>query len=499
MRILLVDDDRDSRAAVRWFLKDRDCEVVECSSGREAITAMDGADFPMVLSDITMPGMSGIELANAIKRRPDGWRTDVVLFTGYADLKSAVTALRAGVYDYLQKPVDAQELALTIDRVAEHQALLRENKKLTDRFADELGAATEETRRELLLVKSTLAESIIGKVGIYGEGSRKLLEQAEKLHHDRSIPVLIQGETGVGKEIVAKIIHYGVAMNALHRESFVDINCGALTPSLFDSELFGYEPGSFTGGSAKGAKGKLDMAQGGTLFLDEISELPLDVQVKLLRVLQEKEFYRVGGLRKIKTDIRIICATNVSLEERIEKGLFRRDLYYRLKVGKITVPPLRERKEEIIPLAQQFLLDAARQKKKRFKTIQPDAAAILLQYSWPGNIRELKNVIEYIAFMHDDAELKPSYLENLLSRQAESCLSPHIVNNNADEQSNVMQVVMPLPPSGRSLKDFADDIIDAVLVMHNGNQTAAAQYLKMSLRALAYRLRNKRTKPINKL
>lgn len=412
------------------------------------------------------------------------------MFTGYADIESAVAALRAGAYDYLRKPVDAQELALTIDRVAEHQALLRENKKLTEKFQNEVCAATEETRRELSYVKRALAESVIGKVGIFGETTCRLLELAERFHADRSMPVLIQGETGVGKEIIAKAIHYGLTMGAVETRPFVDINCSALTPSLFESEMFGYEAGAFTGSATRGAKGKFDMAQNGTLFLDEVGEIPLALQAKLLRVLQEKEFYRVGGLKKITTDIRIICATNVPLEEQVEKGKFRQDLYYRLKVGEIIVPPLRERKDEIVPLATALLLDAARQKKKRFQQVSAAAAGLLREYPWPGNIRELKNVMEYVAFAYDADELDTHHIANLLGEELRNQVFNKVLGANAARQ----ELVLPFPPGGYSLKNFADDIVDAVLAAHNGNQAAAANYLGISLRALFYRLKKKRAK-----
>lgn len=490
MRVLLVDDDRLSRAVVKCLLQERGCQVTECSSADEALAKLVNADYPMVLSDINMPGMSGIELAKAIKQIPDSWQTDIVLITGYADIKSAVAALRAGVYDYLQKPVDVQELVLTIDRVAEHQALLRENKKLTERFQDEVCAATEETRRELSNVKKVLAESIIGKVGAFGDCTRKLLEQAQRFHADRSIPVLIQGETGVGKEVIAKAIHYGMAIDELSNRPFVAINCSALTPSLFESEMFGYEAGAFTGGAPQGGKGKFDMAQHGTLFLDEIGEMPLNLQAKLLRVLQEREFYRVGGLKRIKIDNRIICATNSLIEEQVKNGTFRRDLYYRLKVGCMIIPPLRERKDEIVPLANAFLLDAARQKKKRFKRISPAAARFLAEYSWPGNVRELKNAIEYVVFAYNAEELQMNHLVHLLGEETRSQAFSQVLSTDAVKQ----RMVLPFPVGGYTLKSFCDDIVDEVLAAHGGNQAAAAKYLGISLRALFYRLEKKRAK-----
>ena len=485
MKILLVDDEQHSRQAMLWFLKRQSHEVTECASGEEALEKYSPEDFPMVLSDIQMPGMSGNELAAAIKKQPNSWRTDVVLFTGHADLSSAVFALRAGVYDYLEKPVNVEELASVIERVAEHQALLRENKTLTERFADEVHAATEETRRELACMQQYVAESVMGSVGVFSDCMKAIVQQARQLHEDRTIPVLIEGETGTGKEVIAKLIHYGNNLRALNISPFVDINCAALAPTLFESELFGYEAGSFTGSTAKGSKGKFDIASGGTLFLDEIGEIPPDLQGKLLRVLQEKEFYRVGGLKKIKTNIRIICATNIPLEQCVEQGSFRKDLYFRLKVAHIVIPPLRARKEEILPMAEMFLQRFSRQKKKKFAVIHHQAANLLEQYAWPGNVRELQNVVEYATFAYNDLELKPEHICGLLQKQQETPTSP-------PKCSKVLE--LPFPSSGYALKNYTEDVIMQVLALHNGNQSATADYLGLSRRALSYRLEEMRTR-----
>ena len=479
MQILLVDDDRDSRAAVRWFLRDQGHTVVECGSGEEALQQFTAGDFPMVLSDIRMPGMSGVELLMALKKFSASWRTDVVLFTGYADVESAVAALRAGAYDYLFKPVDAQELAVVVDRIAEHQALLRENKEFKEKFNDAVAAATAETRRELARMERLAVETAVGKVGAFSTTTQAVLDLAVKFHHDRAIPVLIQGETGTGKEIVAKTIHFGDCRNADAAGPFVDINCAAIAPPLFESELFGYEAGAFTGGASKGQKGKLDLAAGGTLFLDEVGEIPLELQGKLLRVLQEKEYYRVGGLKRIRTDARIVCATNASLEERVTSGAFRRDLYYRLKVGEVFLSPLRNRREEILPLATMFLQDFARQKGKKFREISPEAGRLLDQYDWPGNIRELKNTIEFAVFMYDELKLKPSHL---------TLLDDCVISADTPPAAPDKQVVLPLPAGGYLLKQYTQDVVRIVLAAHNGNQTATARYLGISLRALSYRL-----------
>ena len=488
MEILLVDDDRHSREAVAWFLREQEHRVTECDNAQQALATWQQGDYPLVLSDIQMPGMSGVELAAAIKKVPNSWRTDVVLFTGHADLNSAVEALRAGVYDYLQKPVDVTELAVVVERVIEHQALLRENCRLTEHFHEEVQAATEETERELMQVKKTVAKALVGSVGVFSDCMRTIAAQAQCLHADRSIPVLIEGETGVGKEVVARMVHYGDGADSLSETPFVDVNCAALAPTLFESELFGYEAGAFTGSRAKGAKGKFDLAQGGTLFLDEVGEIPLELQGKLLRVLQEKEFYRVGGLKKIKTDVRVICATNVALEERVREGTFRRDLYFRLKVAHIVVPPLRERKEAILPIAAIFLCDYARQKKKRFQGIDSQTARLLEAYDWPGNIRELQNVIEYAVFAYDDTMLKPEHVSCLLKK------GDHPVMPMLEQPVGSRVLELPFPPGGYSLKDYTETIILKVLAAHDGNQSATADYLGISRRALTYRLTEMRQK-----
>jgi len=475
MEILLVEDNIDSRTSLKEFLCELGHDVKECSDGEEALELFKKGYYPLVLSDIKMPRMSGIELLRAIKNSRNGEHTEVVLFTGYGDMESAIEALRAGAYDYLLKPINVEELALITERIAEHQALKRENRLLTERFNDEVKAATEETRRELKRLKKIVSQSLeMNNIGFFSKNMKKVVEEARKYHTDRSIPVLIQGETGSGKEVIAKIIHYGELEDV---GPFVDINCASLNSNLFESELFGYEAGTFTGGLNRGKKGKLDLANGGTLFLDEIAEMPLESQGKFLRVLQEKEFFRVGGLKKIKTDVRIICATNVDLMERVKQGLFRKDLYYRLKVGHIIIPPLRQRKDEIVPLALMFLKEFSRKKGKRFNSISSSAARILLDYSWPGNVRELKNAMEWVVFMFDDVELKPHHL-GILTQQGD-CRS---IQLTYDLKMNIKDFALPEEPF--SLKDLINKIVYKALQMHNGNKTETARYLGISRRSL---------------
>ncbi|MGD0152553.1 MAG: sigma-54 dependent transcriptional regulator [Thermacetogeniaceae bacterium] len=474
MNILLVDDDKKSRAYLSSFLMDIGHAVAECPDGETALEAFQTQEFPIVLTDIRMPGMSGLEFLRNIRGLPVGHNVSVILMTGYADLQTAIEAMRCGAYDYLQKPIKLEELVIAIDRAAEHQVLRRENEFLTNKFESAVRVAAEATTQELVRLKEAYFQIVgLGDIVIFSDTMKKVYQQAQTLHAERSVPVLIEGETGTGKELVARYIHYGEESVTL---PFVDLNCAALAPSIFESELFGYDAGAYTGGLPRGQKGKLDMAQGGTLFLDEITEIPVELQAKLLRVIQEKEFYRVGGLKKFKTDVRIICATNVDIEQKVEQGAFRKDLFYRLNVARIYLPPLRERRDDIIPLVEMFLTRFSKEKRKNFKTISKSAVDLLLSYEWPGNIRELRNLIEWAVLMHDDTELKPLHLK----LQKAHSQSDH------EETASASFV---LPPYSLPLKPFIDEIILRALEMHHGNKVQTAHYLDIPLRTLYNRLK----------
>lgn len=476
MQILLVDDDRDSRSGVADFLRELGHQVTECANGAEAYQVFSMGQFAMILSDIKMPRMSGLELLQRVSAHPLGREVAVVLFTGHGELQSAIAALRAGAYDYLLKPINVEELAVITERIAEYQALRQENRSLNEE--------TQVAKQEIKKLRQTLAQSV-GLEGTqwHAPAMLRVAEQARKYHTDRAIPVLIQGETGTGKEVVARLIHYGDLADS---RPFVDINCAALTASLFESELFGYEAGAFTGSLGKGQRGKLDMAQGGTLFLDEVAEVPLELQGKLLRVLQEREFYRVGGLKKIPLDVRIVCATNVDLRQRVEQGLFREDLYYRFKIGELYLPPLRERVEDILPLAHTFLEKFSREKGKNFLHISPAAAKVLETHRWPGNVRELRNTIEWSVFMYNDPVLEPEHL-NLITTPQTVARPRYRATNQAEQPLNPKSFILPQEPF--SLDRFVQDILLKALDMHNGNKTDTARYLDISRRSLYSRLK----------
>ncbi|MFA7164964.1 MAG: sigma 54-interacting transcriptional regulator [Desulfoplanes sp.] len=310
-------------------------------------------------------------------------------------------------------------------------------------------------------------------IGIFSEEMFEIICHAEKYHTDRSIPVLIEGETGVGKEIIARIIHFGQGNSLL---PFVDINCTAISSSLFESELFGYESGAFTGAVNCGKRGKLDCARRGTLFLDEVAEIPVELQAKLLRVLEEKHFYRVGGLHSISTDIRIIAASNLDIDKNVGAGTFRQDLYYRLKVGHIRIPPLRERRNDILPLAQMLLRLASKKRNKGFRNISSAACELLLNHPWPGNIRELKNLMEWATFMYDAPLLLAEHIQHRLTIPGGDSL---------------------LTSSSSKKKILVKKNITAIDI-HNtinrcgGNKTRAARELGISLRTLYNRLEHQK-------
>lgn len=468
MQILFVDDEPLGRDALALHIESQlGHHVTCCDSAEQALDLARSNIYQMVLTDIRMPGMDGIKLLKRLKQMPQGRFADIVLVTAHGDMSTAVAALRAGAYDYLNKPIDLDELTAVVERVTEHQALIKENYELTYHFKEIVNEATRETRSQLEQLQSYCA-GIVGSegVGIFSDKMRSVVETARKLHLQRSISVLIEGETGTGKEIIARIIHYG---DGGATAPFIPINCPAISPSLFESELFGYEGGAFTGARKAGQKGKFELAQGGTLFFDEIGDMPLELQPKLLRVLQEKNLFRVGGLKRIDIDVRVICASNRDLEKLVKNGEFRQDLFYRMNVGRIYLPPLRERKEEIRPLAQMYLEQYARQKKLRFKSISSEALSILESHSWPGNIRELKNTIERVVLLHDEDEIKPGHLDFLLPGKRQ----PSVTTTDVAGQA----LAIMFPPDGLKLDDVEAQTIRKVLSLKNGNITRTADYL----------------------
>ncbi len=479
MRILFVDDESQGRDVIARFMESQlGHQVTQCDSGGRALELFKREPFPFVISDLMMPGISGMDLLRELKKLPGARTTDVVLITAYGDMDTAITALREGAYDYLNKPVDLEELSAAVGRIVEHQGLIKENFELTYHFQEKLAEATEETQSQLRSLRNAFAEvSGVGQVGVFSSEMKKVMELAARLAEDKDMPVLIEGDTGTGKEVIAKMIHFH---NQEITSPFVPINCSAITANLFESELFGYEGGAFSGARSGGQMGKFSLAAEGTIFLDEIGDMPLELQPKLLRVMQDREYFRVGGLKKKTLKARVICASNKNLEAMVDNGEFRRDLYYRLNTGRIFIPSLKMRWEDIEPLAKMFLLRYADKMRRPVRSISPEAMEILLAYPWPGNIRELQNSIERIVLINETVEVMPQHLEFLLKPPS---------SQDTDSQEDIREgVVINLPEEGFTLERAQAKIVAKVVDKFEGNKTRAASYLGITRSTLRSKL-----------
>ncbi len=478
MKILIVEDNKSIRESLLELLESLSYTVTCCENGKAALEKMAHESVDVVLSDIQMPVMDGHALLKKIKERNEFNSVEVILFTGHGDVKSAVEAMRDGAYDYLLKPVNVQELVVVLKRLQDLFLLKAEHNKLSRHFQEEVQKATQEIENELVEVKKAFAREISTvEIGIFSKAMRQVFNRAEKLHQNPEIPVLIEGETGTGKELVAHYIHYGKGDIIT---PFIGLNCAALNANLFESELFGYEPGAFTGGNPKGQIGKLELAGSGSVFLDEITEMPAEHQAKLLRVIQEREFYSVGGLKKREAKARFICATNRDVKEAVKNSRFRQDLYFRLNIGHIRIPPLRERPESILPMALLFLKQLKDQRATSFRGISRKASEILKSYHWPGNVRELKNLIERIVLYWDDEEIKPGHVQACLE-SIPALRKPEHLTGNPDE--------FQMPVQNLDLNQHILSLVQKALDLHQGNQTRTAQYLGISVRVLHTYLR----------
>ncbi len=474
MRILLVDNDKASRNYLKSFLRQTGHFVITAENGRDAFRIFKTQVIDLVMADIDIPGMSGIELIHKISDCNIKYPIDVLVYTEHGDLETAIESLRAGARDYLLKPIDIEVLADSLKRLEEKQLKRNRSYEYCGEAEEKVGSFSEpvigENKEALTYIPG------IGEIWAFSKSMQSKIVKAMKFYRDRDLPVLVLGETGTGKEVMARLIHYGYAKE---NRPFIDINCATLNPTLFESELFGYEAGAFTGGHTKGGKGKIDLAQGGTLFLDEIGEISIASQAKLLRLIQEKEYYRVGGLKKINADVRIICATNIDIQKMIEEGKFRKDLYYRLNVGQFVLPPLRERREEIIPLAEMFLAEFCCKRGKRPKHIGRQAEEILNNYAWPGNVRELRNLMEYIVFNYDEIEIEPKHLDLIARGEQKEPLRLGFGAFEVDCQKSYSEI-----------RKMTDELIYDTLRYNHGNKAKTARNLGISRKTL-YRHLNK--------
>ncbi|MGO0123529.1 sigma-54-dependent transcriptional regulator [Desulfothermobacter acidiphilus] len=450
-RVLVVDDEESVCQMLRDLLEAEGYEVVTALEPTKALALLEQLEVNAALVDIRMPEMDGLTFFKLLKER--GYAFPVVIMTAYGSTDTAIEAMKLGAFDYVLKPFNIEELLLTLKRAVEVEALAQEARALKKELAG--GAPAEE-----LLGRSPAMIEVFKEIGKFA---------------DTDYTVLIMGETGTGKELVAGALH----RNSRRRQGpFVRINCAAIPENLLESELFGYEKGAFTGATSR-KLGKFELAEGGTLFLDEIGEFPLTMQPKLLRVLQEKEFERVGGTKTVRVDVRIIAATNQDLERMVKEGSFREDLYYRLNVVTIRVPPLRERKEDISLLAEHFLRQAASRLGKPVQGFSSEALAILHSYDWPGNVRELRNVCERAVVLAQGMLVLPEDLPLTLREHRELGL----------EEGELAFKLRSGQTLAEILQDVERTVILKALQEHNFNRTRTAQALGISRRTLHLKLK----------
>lgn len=446
-RVLVVDDEPGVRESLRMVLKER-YDVASAVSGEEALRTMTGESFDVVLLDILMPSMDGLEVLERIKGQPVS--PQVVMLTATKTVKTAVTAMKLGAFDYVTKPFDVDELLIIIDRAVESAALVRE---------------VEALRSEVGLRYSF--ENIVGN-----SPKLKAVLKSVSMVAPLKSTVLITGESGTGKELIAKAIHYN---SPRADRPMITINCAAIPDNLLESELFGHERGAFTDAYVK-KTGQFELADGSTLFLDEIGEMNPGTQAKILRVLEQGEFTRVGGGQPVRVDVRVIAATNRDLHQGMRDGSFRSDLYYRLNVVSVHLPSLRERREDIVPLVHHFLQTKSRELGLPDKTFTSDALDLLMQYSWPGNVRELENQVERAMVLSQGTTLTPNDLPGYV-RAGNGHVHP--------VQQSVLRGDTCL---AEAVDQFEQELIRTALVHAQNNQTRAAELLGTTRRILKYKM-----------
>lgn len=446
MKILVIDDDAGLRKSLGLILTDAGYEVVSAEDGELGLSTALEQEPDLILCDVRMPKLGGIEFLD--RYHEAGGRALILVMTAYGGLDLAVKAMQKGAYDYLPKPFGADEALLTVRKAEEREQLRREVGRL----------------RNQVRADARFAEIVVGSPAM-----ERALEIVRKVaRHDS--PVLVTGASGTGKELVARILH---RESARADQTFVPVNCGGIPEQLLESEFFGFVKGAFTGAD-RDKEGLFEAADGGTLFLDEVGELPMQLQVKLLRALQEGEVRRVGDTETRKVNVRIISATNLDLEEAVENGTFRKDLYYRLAVVPIHLPQLRNRKEEIPRLVQHLLERQRERLGLDVSSVDPEAMAVLLEYSWPGNIRELENVIERALVLTDGDTITLEDLPEIVRRPAPE--GPGVAIDGGD---------LSVKRQGAKLEKH---LIQLALDRTGGNKTQAAELLELSPRALRYKV-----------
>ncbi len=449
-KVLLIDDDHLFATALERILVKNNYEVRTCEDASRVFNILELYEPDIILLDIYLTTHNGLEILKVLQKDyPD---IPVVMITGYADVKIAVNAMKLGAYDFLLKPIDMDQLNMTLKKIISHLDL----------------------KSEVTKFRAILSPDVLIERDYFGKSKPilKVLNAVEKLAASDNTTILLEGESGTGKEVFARYIHQ---LSPRKNKIFVAVNCATITKELAESELFGHEKGAFTGAAQKTKLGKFELANGGTILLDEIGELSLDLQVKLLRVLQEKKFYRLGGEKEISVDVRILAATNRNLENEVQKGSFREDLFYRLNVARITIPPLRNRKEDIPLLVYSFINEFAQRFLKPIKGIEPDVLKLMEEQYWKGNVRELRNVMERAILMMDGDELKLKHF---------SFLVEEVKAKPKDE--NIFS--LKIPKEGISIDSVVKTLILKTLDITKGNQVKAAKVLGLSRSKLRYRM-----------
>ena len=439
-RLLVIDDQANMRHMLATVLKKADYVVDVASDGAEGLQLIEQDQYDFILCDIKMPNMGGLEFLEASRDRLNG--TTVIMMSAYGSIDTAIGAMKLGAYDYISKPFKTDEVYLTLKKAEERENLKKENRRLKER------------------IQTIEGDYNFGSMVAKSKAMRDVFQLAEKAAQYKTT-VLILGGSGTGKELIARGIHqYSQRSEA----PLVPVNCGGIPETLLESELFGYKKGAFTGAD-RNKKGLFQEAEGGTILLDEIGELPLNLQVKLLRVLQENEIRPIGDSRSMKIDVRVVAATAKNLEEEVHKGTFRKDLYYRLNVLTIKLPPLRQRTEDIPLLCKHFLHRFNNILGKEVTGLTPDAMVQLLDYDWPGNVRELENVLERAMVIADDSQLSAEHLNLEQTRESRYIQAPAIIE-------------------GLSLKTaqkvVEKDLITRALQETGGNRTRASRLLEIS-------------------
>ena len=445
LNILVVEDGQSQREMLRDFLAGEGHVVEEAENGNRAIEQVFVGHFDLLLLDYQMPGMNGLEVLKKVKGINP--QIDVIMMTAYGTIETAVEAMKSGALDYITKPIELDELSMLINRISERRTLIRENQILREKLWKK-GIITDQ-----IIYKNQKMESLINMVG------RVASSRAS---------VLLQGESGTGKELFARLIH---TTSPRSEKPMIIVSCGALPETLLESELFGHERGAFTGATARRI-GRFEEADGGTLFLDEIGELTPSVQVKLLRFLQEREFQRLGGNQTIRSDVRIISATNRDLESKVEEGTFREDLFYRLNVVVMNIPPLREKKEDIPLLINHFVGRFSAENGKKIEGLSSEAMDLLLKYDYPGNVRELENIIERAVVIARDSVIS---VKDLPFRKVPS----QYPDSQKIKKGSLKD----------SIEELEQQLIEQAMEEAVHNQTKAAELLGISERMLRYKLK----------